>query len=745
MAITQAELEQYLKGMQSSTDRREGSKKRAEKAAVRSAPVEDVFASAAKSIIGDDGVNYLSGMLSDINQSITVKGLKSGVAGLGSLGVELPRLAEMGYEYATGEQVDLPEIGYSYDELATKFDAKLPEDATEAEKLLYYGMESLPMFGGGGLLRNSARLAQGALAGRVAEENALLGMAVGATPEIRGAAGAVPGLTGKALRSTMPIVPGSGRGIGAVTRVDAIDQDARKLGQQMANEFGIQETRGQSLYRAAMNETNPELRIKKLAEAERVLALEEAGRQYDPTMDVRGVRTNTALWKENDIKQAQQIEEAMRKIAGVSDSVASSATVKDKIVKAYQGWAKGRMEAFRKANAEDFGKLDRGIKFDLENVVDEIDALIGEFDLTQRLQDSPRNTLLKIRNKILTEKGQMRELSAPELQSILQDLGTIAWKGTIQGLDDLNPGVAKTVARKMITIFGDSLDNIAKGSDALSAEQAQLLKVARNNFKSRVTALQDESSGTLLEFFTLEPEFATPSELLNKFDAVKDDPRQVRIMSSILQQENPGLWEEVKTTMFNREIAKLQDRQGNLDIVKLRQAASKLKENELLFGDTSASQGLNQFGKFLDSLEGIFQRIDPVDVAEMSSGNLYRKAKLGSEIAGSLGGPKGRYVSEAATKLMLMIQGGKLPPEAAAHVAMNPKAQNVLIKALKGKANALTPKEMRILRTMVTIGRIQVTATLPAVYFARDEEGSTQKGMDFARGMFKEAIEAFTE
>ena len=194
-----------------------------------------------------------------------------------------------------------------------------------------------------------------------------------------------------------------------------------------------------------------------------------------------------------------------------------------------------------------------------------------------------------------------------------------------------------------------------------------------------------------------------------------------------------------------REIARLQDRQGNLDIVKLRQAASKLQENEILFGDTSASQGLNQFGKFLDSLEGIFQRIDPVDVAEMGQANLYKTFKLGSEIGGSLGGPKARYVSEAATKLMLMIKGGKLPPEAAAYVAMNPKAQNVLLKTLRGKANALTPKEMATLRTMVGLGRVQVTATLPAVYFARDEEGTTEKGIDFVRGMFREAIDAVTE
>jgi hypothetical protein len=166
-----------------------------------------------------------------------------------------------------------------------------------------------------------------------------------------------------------------------------------------------------------------------------------------------------------------------------------------------------------------------------------------------------------------------------------------------------------------------------------------------------------------------------------------------------------------------------------------------MMENEMLFGDTSATQGFSQLQRFIDSLEGVFQRIDPVDVADISGGNAYRLAKLGSEVVGSAAGPKGRYVSEAATKLMLMMKSGKIPPEAAAFIATNPKSQTVLTKILKGKANALSPKEMRLLRTMVGLGRIQTLATLPAIYFARDENDSAKKAEEFIQSMYQEAIQ----
>ena len=685
--------------------------------ATQSQSLADTFESAAKEIIGEDAVGLFGA---------GYKGLKSGVAGIVSLPRELPRLAEMGYEYATDTDVDFDVLAGSglptYETAANYLGATLPEDASEAEKAVYYGMESLPMFGGGGLLRTGIRGAQGALAGRVGEENALLGMAVGGAPEV-------------------PYVPGVSRTGMKTKKVNAIDSEAQTLAEDMLTKFGVQESRGQALYRAAVNEQNPERRIKKLAEAERVLALEEAGRKFDPTPDKPGVRSNVAVWKEKDINQAKQVESALRKIAGVAEGRKKPAEVKDRIVAVYKQWSKKRMQDFNKANEADFGKLDRGIKFNLENVVDEMDILIDQFDLGQRLQDSPKNTLLKIRNKILTEKGQVRELSAPEIQSILQDLGQIAYKGEIPGLE-INPGVAKTVARRTMKIFDKALDNIATESVDLSSDQAKLLKTARSNFKQRVTALKDESSGVLLEFFNLEPEFATPDALLKKFESIQDDPRQVRIMTSIVQEEHPQLWKEVKQAAFNRQIQLLQDERGYLDITKLRQAKENLLQNELLFGDGEASQGLQQLEQFLDSMEGIFTRIDPETASEIGSGNMYRKGKLASEIGGSLGGPKARYVGEAATKLMMMIQSGRIPAEAAAEVAFNPKSQRVLVKALKGKANALTPKEMSRLRMLVRLGRIQTFATLPTIYFARDEEGeSVKKAEDFFKGMFKESIE----
>lgn len=714
MGITQEQLQELL----SEYGKPIPQKKAQKQAILPNVDFFDTAEAAAKDIIGDDALGLLSA---------GYKGVKSGVAGFVSLPRELPRLAEMGYEYATGEDVDFDVLAGSglptYETAANYMGAVLPEDASEAEQSVFYAMEALPMFGGGGLMRTGVRAAQGALAGQLAEENALLGMAAGAAPEV-------------------PYMPGVSRTGMKTTKVNAIDSEAQGLAEDMLTKFGVQESRGQALYRAAVNEQNPELRIKKLAEAERVLALEEAGRQFDPTPDKAGVRSNVALWKEKDINQAKQVEAALRKIAGVAEGRKKPAEVKDRIVAVYKQWSKKRMQDFNKANEADFGKLDRGIKFNLENVVDEMDALIDQFDLGQRLQDSPKNTLLKIRNKILTDKGQIRELSAPEIQSILQDLGQIAYKGEIPGLE-INPGVAKTVARRTMKLFDKALDNIATESVDLSADQAKLLKTARSNFKQRVTALQDESSGVLLEFFNLEPEFATPDALLKKFESIQDDPRQVRIMTSIVQEEHPQLWKEVKQAAFNRQIQMLQDERGYLDITKLRQAKEQLLENELLFGDGDASQGLQQLEQFLDSMEGIFTRIDPETAAEIGSGNLYRKGKLASEIGGSLGGPKARYVGEAATKLMLMMKSGRIPAEAAAEVAFNPKSQRVLIKALKGKANALTPKELTRLRKLVALGRIQTFATLPSIYFSRETEtgeDSLQATGDYAKELFRDII-----
>lgn len=718
MSLTQAELNELL-GIYSAENAQKSAQdqKQTKRAAVQQSSIADTFESAAKSIIGDDAATFLSR-----SGGAVLRGAKSGVAGLLTLPYELPALAEAGIEYGAqqmGYDVDVPfglTPGKAYGGLAELTGATLPEDATEAEKALYYGMESLPMLGGGGLFRMAGRGVQGAIAGNVAEDNALLGMAIGAAPEI-------------------PKVPGFSRGGMPTTKVDAVDDEAAQLGQDLANTYGVEETRGQMLYRAAMQETNPELRMTKVAEAERVLALEEAGRRYAPE-GKEGVRSNVALWRENDAKQAQQIEDAMRKIANVGKGAKKPVDVKKKLVSAYNSWAKKRMENFRKANADDFGKLDRGIKFDLSNVVDEIDAIVEKYSLGTRLQEAPQNTLLKIRRKLISEKGDIKELSAPEVQAILQDLGQLAWKGSIAGLDDLNPGVAKSVAREMIGVFDSALDNLANTSAELTGQQAQLLQDARFNYKARVTALKNESSGALMEFFKLDPASSTPDAIVRKIESVSDDPDQVRIFSSLIQEELPDLWPDVKQVLFDREIAKLADSAGFLDVQKLQQARSKLLENQVLFGDASASKGLNELGSFLDSLEGIFARLDPQEFANLGAGNLYSKLKLGSEIGGSIGGPKPRYVGEAITKLALMFKGNRIPAEAAAYVASNPGAVQVMKKALAGKANALTAKEMNELRTLVQLGRIQTFTAIPAIYFSRDDSDSTRETAEFIQGLF---------
>ena len=731
MSMTQAELNELLGAYSAeNTEKERRNRKQSKQSSLAQATSGDAFESAAKKIIGDDAVDFLSGTFGrggtlDIGSALPVdtvrRGLMSGVAGLATMPYELPALAEAGIEAgagALGYDVDVPldlTPGRAYGAAAEFLDAELPEDATEAEKALYYGLEALPMFGGGGLIRGAMRAGQGALSGRLAEENAVAGVALGMAP--------IPGATRTGVKQT---------------RVDALDDTSAQLGQDLASQYGITETRGQSLYRAAQQETNPELRIKKLAEAESVLAAEEAGRRASQDGLAPGVRSNVRLWKEADTERAQQIEDAMRKIVGVPKGRKKPVDVKKSLVSAYQGWSKRRMEAFRKANADDFAKLDKGIKFNLENVVDKIDELVDEYALGSRVQENPQNTLLKIRRKIIDEQGNMKDLSAVEIQAIMQDLGQLAWKGFIPGLDDINPGIAKAVSRRMISVFDEALDNISANSDELTAAQANALKEARQNYKARITALKDESSGALMSFFALDPASSTPNDIVNKLESVSDDPDQVKIFSSLIQEEFPELWTETKQVLFNREIAKLTDEAGFISVPKLRQAKERLLENEMLFGDSSSSQGLQRLEKLFDDLEGVFYGMDASEIADLSQGNLYQTLKLGSEVGGSIGGPKPRYVGEAITKIAMMVKGNKIPAEAAAYIANNPEVTTVLTKALRGKANALTPKEMARLRTLVTLGRIQTFTAIPPIYFARDENDSAERTAEFMSGLFSE-------
>ena len=150
---------------------------------------------------------------------------------------------------------------------------------------------------------------------------------------------------------------------------------------------------------------------------------------------------------------------------------------------------------------------------------------------------------------------------------------------------------------------------------------AQKLKDVRNRVAGRFAALKDETSGPLMEFFKFDAEPRTPLEIVEALEYSATDPDKIKIFASLIQQEHPSLWPEVKQALFNREMAKLADTEGNLDIIKLRQAKENLLQNELLFGDSSASQGLEEMDRLFAMMDGIFKRIDPAD---LSATDLYK-------------------------------------------------------------------------------------------------------------------------
>lgn len=702
----------------------------------------DMIESTVNKILAGDGLDGIAR-----KAGIVKRGLLSGAAGLATLPYELPSMAIAGIEGGAemlGYDVDVPDadlfkMGAAYGGLeraakGTMFEFGLPEDATEAEKLLYYGIENLPVFGavrGGAQLakgalkldpkslqraattltpttRTAADVAQGALAGRVAEEDALAGVGLSLVPT----------------------------GIGTRTqRVPRLSDEATAAGREMASTSGVSLTRGQAMYNAALKETDTRIRNKKMAEAEKVLADEERGR-LDPNLGVTqsdDVRTNIAMWWEADRKRSQQTEEALRKIAGVTDDKKiTPEKVGERIHQQFLSWSQRRMKAFKLANERDFGKIDPNIKFDMSEVVDEIDTIFARNNIDVTLRNEPGNLLLKVRSKLIDDKGRLKELNALQVQQVLSDLGTIAWKGKVPGLkpDSIDSALSRRVANQMITSFKDVLTKVAEGSEVSAVEADKLLK-ARESFSSRIETLKGDSDNSIMEFFNFSASTATAEEVVQALEKVSGDSKSQRILGSLMQKERKDLWPEVRTLLFNRQIQAMADPSGFIDLKQFRRATQKLRENSLLFGDPIASKGVDELDTFINRMEGVFARFDDNILSRLPEDLLGRKAKIAAEAVGTLGGasagkaPMFRYAAELIGKVLLFWKRKQMPVNSAAMVANDPELRQVFIKALQGRSNEITPNDLTKLEKLKDSfgGRLRITTKLAPAYFGREDEG----------------------
>lgn len=651
----------------------------------------DTLKSSAQSI-ADTGVMMGQGMLSN-------------VAGLASMPYEIPALVEFGYNYLTGDQEGMQDpnlpLGAGYDFMSKYLVGDLNkvenfEDRPMWERGAYYAGENVS-----GLQRLLLNSAQGVAGGLASEQNVAAGVGIQALP------------TGR-------------RGTPKVTKAEKQSPTAKYLGEQLTNETGIQETRGMQLYREALQlEDGSQDQLNLLAKAKEQLALEELGRQTP-----EGIGSyNLTSWAYQDLKRQQALEDTLMRLAGAEGGV-NPAKVREGVANAFNAWEKSRINDFKNRNRADFESIPKGVYFDVGPVLAKFDAIADKYgavipdadDMTKTRAIAARAAIEKITARFFDSNGNMRDLTAQEIQDTLSELGDVAWKGTGPGFEDLTPGVAKAMAREVIHSFDAVLDNPKLTADQLDAADA--LRTARANFATRVNDMRIESDRVFMKFGIDGLDSATPEQLLNKLKAIAQDTStdntkgQIEIVSSLVQQYDPQLWSQVKGLVFEDAFSNLRDQKGNIDFQKLQQASRDLQKNMLLFGDRGQ---INQFKGFLNQLEGIFARYDKdiMNFAEVV--DFYRAGKTGAEALGSAFGPKGRYLGELAVKVGQLLRKGKFDPRMAAYLANTPDAQIALTKSLKGEFKDLNTAQIRALQALAVYGKIYTKVGIPAVYIGRDE------------------------
>lgn len=582
----------------------------------------------------------------------------------------------LGAAYNLVKSEDMPKAGSLYNYLTQDVtDARIdPNVATEAEKAAYYGAEGIPLFGLPSMYKSAAGMGAkqgtlaatrqtatdvgvGYLAGRAGEENPWLGLGMAA-------GGGVAATTLSPFKTVRD-------DIGTKQQKTAMQQSAKAL----ETEFGIQETKGMAAWRVANEMAEGPEKIKARAYAIRLLNAELAGR-------VEGTGTagalNVGAWTEADRKRVQQVEAAIRSIAGIADTKTSTYDLtadRDAIYDLYKVWKQGQLNSFRAANKADFDKVDKSATFSSQPTVDVLTTMMADPDLSDANIAMLKRELDKyVKYDADNNIEAYRAMNLETVKDLLSEYGKLAY-GKGDRFKDLPAGKQTYYGSQLLKAMNATLDS--------AGDKGEALKTARANFAQRVKTLQEDSNRPLIKFFDEAPT-ADPKDLANLILMNGADKRQMLMLKSALSGANkegisdPELYNRIKEQVFRQMFTSTQIGSGQLDLKQVVANIGNLQDNVFFFDDKGR----------LEASKKLFKELDGVLASETGkisneSDLSYLKGKMGAEALGAAAGAKGRYVGELAVKQFLFTRLGQLPPEKLALMANDPSSTSQLIRYLK--------------------------------------------------------------
>lgn len=659
------------------------------------------------------------------------KGLASNIAGLTSL---VPDALREAYYLVKSE--DMPEFGYgkgfpegkkSFQEWMTTdvTDARLRPEAAEGEKAMFYGAEGLPVAGVRSMVKSGLGMTPAVkqtvmdvgtsyVAGRVGEENPWLGLLAGA------GLGTVQGTVspyGVTKDQRM-----FGEGFEGSQR-----EQMQSTAAQMKADYGITETKGMAMWRAADKLPAGLERDKARAKALRLLMSETAGRK-----DVTGKQgsLNAAQWLDADEKRMQELEFKIRELASIEGSkdVDIDLTAQRNVIyDLYKVWKKEQYTAFKNANEADFGSIDKSARFSAAPTVQVLNSMLGDPELS-----SENKAMLRTHfNKFVKfdEDGNIeavKSVNAEDIKDALSEYSAMAY-GRGDKFSSMPKGKQTYYGSQLLSAMNETLDS--------AGEVGEALKQARANFSRRVTALQENANRPLIRMFDEMPT-ADPKDLANVILMNSSDNDQMEILRQVLTGAakdgtvDPNLLTTVKEQVFRQAFTATQVGKGDISLSDVVKNIGLLQDNRFFFDSKESLMNSKRLFKDLDGLlaSAAMQGMAGEDLA-------YLKGKMSAEALGAISGAKGRYVGELAVKAALMQRLRKLDADTLAKMANDPNSTAQIVMYLKGKGSVPNTAQIKAAQNVGLIDWVQQAAQVNSM-FQRKEAEEKKKETAEPAGLF---------
>jgi hypothetical protein len=411
---------------------------------------------------------------------------------------------------------------------------------------------------------------------------------------------------------------------------------------------------------------------------------------------LRGDVKTATIVSNFDRAQQAKIDEFTQSIQNLRNQLPPE-KLRDVIASRYDTFNKEIINNFKRSNNQAFSAA-TSIKGDVvptDNVKNAVDDLIRQYNNPDVPGNAAvLNNLMKIRQKLSQMTGSMilgpngqpmvqtqgAKISIERLKQSLSAWSDTAYKGQfsddgVTAFEDISPGVAKGIARRVLNAYRDDLDEAVKSG----IPGADLLKNARNQYAVGLKKIDDVANQPVNKYVTSARFEKAPEKILE--DIVKMRPSERVEMATVLGRDYPDVYDTVRAKAMSDILSKYRSGEG-FDLRGLFRDQPFGGENAWIFG-SKAEQS---------KVTGLMQALEQINrktkATEVSTGNIQAGLRAGAETAGVAGGAVAKYGLQAVIdSFRYLASRGADDPQKLAYMFFTPNGRQIIQELAKPNPN----------------------------------------------------------